>query len=106
MFFFFSSRRRQTRCALVTGVQTWALPIYGERRVDVVNITGDHRPMRGPGGTIAEFQGVIEPLGREIPIEAAAKGPFGRGDEVVVRLLREVAEDRKSGVRGKSGQIV
>src|SRR3546814_6148331 len=28
-FFFFSSRRRHTRCALVTGVQTCALPIYG-----------------------------------------------------------------------------
>src|SRR3546814_2906115 len=27
--FFFSSRRRQTRCALVTGVQTCALPICG-----------------------------------------------------------------------------
>src|SRR3546814_18854510 len=31
--FFFSSRRRHTRCALVTGVQTCALPIYiGARR--------------------------------------------------------------------------
>src|SRR3546814_6735249 len=28
-FFFFSSRRRHTRCALVTGVQTCALPIFG-----------------------------------------------------------------------------
>src|SRR3546814_14969411 len=28
MRFFFSSRRRHTRCALVTGVQTCALPIY------------------------------------------------------------------------------
>src|SRR3546814_20768368 len=27
MMFFFSSRRRHTRCALVTGVQTCALPI-------------------------------------------------------------------------------
>src|SRR3546814_4224460 len=27
MVFFFSSRRRHTRCALVTGVQTCALPI-------------------------------------------------------------------------------
>src|SRR3546814_8268134 len=27
MFFFFSSRRRHTSCALVTGVQTCALPI-------------------------------------------------------------------------------
>src|SRR3546814_3581990 len=26
-YFFFSSRRRHTRCALVTGVQTCALPI-------------------------------------------------------------------------------
>src|SRR3546814_1353726 len=29
-FVFFSSRRRHTRCALVTGVQTCALPISGE----------------------------------------------------------------------------
>src|SRR3546814_1140742 len=31
--FFFSSRRRHTRCALVTGVQTCALPILGDRSV-------------------------------------------------------------------------
>src|SRR3546814_15403666 len=31
LFFFFSSRRRHTRCALVTGVQTCALPISGYR---------------------------------------------------------------------------
>src|SRR3546814_8628587 len=30
IFFFFSSRRRHTRCALVTGVQTCALPISEE----------------------------------------------------------------------------
>src|SRR3546814_20740898 len=29
---FFSSRRRHTRCALVTGVQTCALPIWALRR--------------------------------------------------------------------------
>src|SRR3546814_8472617 len=35
--FFFSSRRRHTRCALVTGVQTCALPIYLDGlRVDAV----------------------------------------------------------------------
>src|SRR3546814_11636129 len=33
MCFFFSSRRRHTRCALVTGVQTCALPIF-----DVVDL--------------------------------------------------------------------
>src|SRR3546814_13436056 len=30
LFFFFSSRRRHTRCALVTGVQTCALPISSQ----------------------------------------------------------------------------
>src|SRR3546814_10708087 len=32
VFFFFSSRRRHTRCALVTGVQTCALPISFSKR--------------------------------------------------------------------------
>src|SRR3546814_16554243 len=32
VFFFFSSRRRHTRCALVTGVQTCALPISPEAK--------------------------------------------------------------------------
>src|SRR3546814_14821766 len=38
VFFFFSSRRRHTRCALVTGVQTCALPISQIRdgRTDIV----------------------------------------------------------------------
>src|SRR3546814_5616378 len=31
--FFFSSRRRHTRCALVTGVQTCALPIWARTKV-------------------------------------------------------------------------
>src|SRR3546814_5098426 len=31
-YFFFSSRRRHTRCALVTGVQTCALPILGNEQ--------------------------------------------------------------------------
>src|SRR3546814_3346613 len=49
---FFASRRRHTRCALVTGVQTCALPISGrvmiayekvcqERRPDWVIVVGD-----------------------------------------------------------------
>src|SRR3546814_7165049 len=36
VFFFFSSRRRHTRCALVTGVQTCALPIL-ERKLGEVD---------------------------------------------------------------------
>src|SRR3546814_9722805 len=38
--FFFSSRRRHTRCALVTGVQTCALPIlFVMPNLDAANIT-------------------------------------------------------------------
>src|SRR3546814_3144592 len=33
LVFFFTSRRRHTRCALVTGVQTCALPISGRHRL-------------------------------------------------------------------------
>src|SRR3546814_7705759 len=33
--FFFSSRRRHTRCALVTGVQTCALPISARAKLSV-----------------------------------------------------------------------
>src|SRR3546814_8484075 len=35
--FFFSSRRRHTRCALVTGVQTCALTICSKAKVPVAN---------------------------------------------------------------------
>src|SRR3546814_8141273 len=34
--FIFSSRRRHTRCALVTGVQTFALPIYVDARLRII----------------------------------------------------------------------
>src|SRR3546814_5099075 len=36
--FFFSSRRRHTRCALVTGVQTCALPICRAVALDIVHV--------------------------------------------------------------------
>src|SRR3546814_3506289 len=38
IIFFFSSRRRHTRCALVTGVQTCALPI-SDRPLDLVHLS-------------------------------------------------------------------
>src|SRR3546814_5202026 len=55
--FFFSSRRRHTRCALVTGVQTCALPIYYV--YFGVGLGGgaviDGQPFSGAWGNAGEF---------------------------------------------------
>src|SRR3546814_7609312 len=48
LMFFFSSRRRHTRCALVTGVQTCALPISDARDGPAVRFA-DIRPRRDHG---------------------------------------------------------
>src|SRR3546814_2147893 len=67
--FFFSFRRRHTRCALVTGVQTCALPIYGETR------TSQHIPndiLRELHGFIHMFEDTPEFVARHIIREARA----------------------------------
>src|SRR3546814_3246064 len=44
-YFFFTSRRRHTRCALVTGVQTCALPISARQHgITVCNCQGYGTP--------------------------------------------------------------
>src|SRR3546814_3931344 len=43
LYFFFSSRRRHTRCALVTGVQTCALPIFAANTVASFLTASDKR---------------------------------------------------------------
>src|SRR3546814_4120191 len=53
--FFFSSRRRHTRCALVTGVQTCALPIFA------TEVDGDaggvsHLTLSIPANAVAEVE--------------------------------------------------
>src|SRR3546814_1406335 len=54
--FFFSSRRRHTRCALVTGVQTCALPISRDPRA-----AGRERGSYRPGARRCEPVGMIIP---------------------------------------------
>src|SRR3546814_10246760 len=53
MFLFFSSRRRHTSCALVTGVQTCALPISAD--------------LRSIEGVVSSTRGMIEVLERLEP---------------------------------------
>src|SRR3546814_8158493 len=47
VIFFFSSRRRHTICALVTGVQTCALPIFGHCRLSLAGPEGSAPPGLG-----------------------------------------------------------
>src|SRR3546814_21123651 len=82
LFFFFSSRIRHTRCALVTGVQTCALPISlqpeeGPQRIHAL-VTSDDRVERLPL-TPDELPGLTEALTpegdlRSLPCHLAAAG--------------------------------
>src|SRR3546814_8550904 len=72
--FFFSSRRRQTRCALVTGVQTCALPIcfhhtgYQHQLEHAVNGALPAQPSIG-------HDGVQAPVSYAAAVAAAAASP-------------------------------
>src|SRR3546814_12280448 len=83
--FFFSSRRRHTRCALVTGVQTCALPISAADRDPAdERAPTEHQPqprLRPPG----------DPLHERIC-----------GDESEAGEPDDLRGDRKSVVYGKS----
>src|SRR3546814_3231689 len=71
-YFFFSSRRRHTRCALVTGVQTCALPISAFRHHNHNDPQGAD-PMTtpisvaaAPASTIAAAPPVMDPRTRRL----------------------------------------
>src|SRR3546814_20361815 len=91
--FVFSSRRRHTRCALVTGVQTCALPIYDRYAlVDDAGELADHR-------TLAACHWPVQPLheragaGRVRPAAWGA-GLAGRPLWAVVRQIPGSARPR------------
>src|SRR3546814_2443551 len=73
---FFSSRRRHTRCALVTGVQTCALPIYRRRAGDA----GRQAEVAGPVAGRSRGGGAGTRAGtghRRHAAAAAARAPRG-----------------------------
>src|SRR3546814_5241502 len=53
LFFFFSSRRRHTSCALVTGVQTCALPILELKISYIRGLSSDSGTVRAVGRVTA-----------------------------------------------------
>src|SRR3546814_5664268 len=73
---FFSSRRRHTGCALVTGVQTWALPIstFGGRPVQLLHHLGDRahilRDDLAAGVVVAEARAFAHRFGPALHIVA------------------------------------
>src|SRR3546814_10605810 len=103
-FFFVSSRRRHTRCALVTGVQTWLFRSLDERRA-IVQLDTARKQLAAMWG---ESQPVLD---NQIMGRAAADlyqlPPPTDFDELITRIERNpdflrfasqarLAEDRKS----------
>src|SRR3546814_2225490 len=85
--FFFSSRRRHTRCALVTGVQTCALPILEGIGIAVA--------MRQ--GTPAAAEAMLrQNYGRDIPVWPATSQPIGFPVILVEPYTPRRDQDRKS----------
>src|SRR3546814_7846216 len=92
---FFSSRGRHTRCALVTGVQTCALPIFRQRNgrrdvpapiIEVDRISKSFGSLR----VLDQLSFSVEP-GEKL----ALIGPSGSGKTTILRILR--SEERRVG---------
>src|SRR3546814_20034582 len=105
--FFFSSRRRHTRCALVTGVQTCALPIsfdchdplaLAEFWKAALGFTDDPDNPNSPGDHLGErhravsFQRLVEPHHRARRADAAP----GAGRSAERRVGKECASTCRS----------
>src|SRR3546814_12862635 len=92
--FFFSSRRRHTRCGLVTGVQTCALPIFlyieiaataareisdeAQRKSDAEQGRVRPLPVRAIAGI--KYFGFIHALQRRRPVDSENDRPTGRAN--------------------------
>src|SRR3546814_17577297 len=111
---FFSCRRRHTRCALVTGVQTCALPIYRQfGQGEKVSILGTDPALNRTlldGQTVASADWfILDSPGRTFNYALLApqlvnrvdvyKSPEARIDE------GSIGGDRKSVVEGKGGSV-
>src|SRR3546814_1010791 len=83
---FFSSRRRHTRCALVTGVQTCALPIYRPNEVDCFELIS---------------QTEAEDMARRLAAEEGIFGGISSAGALVGSEERRVGKERVSTCRSR-----
>src|SRR3546814_3127249 len=81
--FFFSSRRRHTRCALVTGVQTCALPIYRVAPVHLLQFDHLAHPMALPPRRCAQLRPPSKTTPRAVGSPGEDKRPPRAGVEAV-----------------------
>src|SRR3546814_3374664 len=81
VLFFFSSRRRHTRCALVTGVQTCALPIFaGEGDLDAALVRNLYRGNAPEPSALAFVSSEVRALDgaiRSQPLDRLLNGELG-----------------------------
>src|SRR3546814_10375242 len=96
LIFFFSSRRRHTRCALVTGVQTCALPISSARATCPISSSLAAEGMVA-GSLSAERALAICSSGRTTVLDM-----MRRPHKALNTAATESASDRKSNPRMRS----
>src|SRR3546814_2023736 len=100
--FFFSSGSRHTSCALVTGVQTCALPIYpplAER--DRAALRGPGADRRGPVPGLCRLDAVAHPLaGHEVDDSRATIG-FARDVDAVVAVGHAIVPEHALATRSE-----
>src|SRR3546814_7841902 len=88
LFFFFSSRRRHTRCALVTGVQTCALPIWIAKTMATA-ISANKAELLAIADAVArekliDREIVIEAM--EDAIQRAARSRYGAENDIRAKI--------------------
>src|SRR3546814_9198986 len=99
VLFVFSSRRRQTRCALVTGVQTCALPISAAgRQLQRGPVLGQQRR---DAGLVKMGTPVAPALEPEIRIHAFASTVRSSGSTRIVETRRRPARRAGAGHHGR-----
>src|SRR3546814_19329219 len=99
MVCFFSSRRRHTRCALVTGVQTCALPIWARLRSCIARLDGRVREAI----VVAPIELGLAP---SVSVDwSAAQRLAGRVVAHPAGVELEALSDRKSVVSGKGVSV-